>query len=41
MGKILLRRVAGFDWDQLLDQQSSFWTLEVKTPLSGEPVGIL
>ena len=34
MSKILLRRVAGFNRDQLLDQLSSFWTLEVEPPLS-------
>ena len=41
MAKILLRRVAGFNRDQLLDQYSSFWTLEVKTPPFGRTSGNL
>ena len=41
MDKILLRRVAGFNRDQLLDQYSIFWTLEVETPPFGRTRGNL
>ena len=41
MAKIQLRRVAGFNRVQLLDQYSKFWTLEVETPPFGRTHGNL
>ena len=42
MAKILLRRVAGINRDQLLDRSiSCFWTLEVETPPFGRTCGNL
>ena len=42
MAKIILRRVACFNRDQLLDRSIvMFLDLDVETPPSGEHVGIL
>ena len=41
MAKILLRRVAGINRDQLLNRSIVKFLERSKLPLSGEPVGIL